>query len=176
MKSLNNYISEKLTINKDFKYACSWANVTEFFSITVNNRIKTVNLVVSCITNEKQVHKKTNKEFWYKDVPVIANDGTREAHCKINNDKNILYSCNKREYYRFSEIIVHPHYANIYKELCEKLIYKDSYDFNFIIKPFGLTENDFPDNFFEDQKYKFDTKEEDIKEIIEYIEKRNENT
>lgn len=174
MKSLQQHIEEKLVINKDFKgIMFHWRDVTELFSITFNNTKETFYLVCSFITNKNQIKKITNTEFCYDGTKMLnSNHGDgRSGDAKINNDKGFLYETSDFGYI-FSEIIVHPNYANEFKELCKKCVFGKEYDFNFIINKFGINENDLPKDFFKCQKYTFSSQEENINEIIEYIENR----
>lgn len=176
MKTLTQHIEERLIINKNFKNAINdWTNVKDIFSITFNNTLKTVYLNVSFITNEKEIEKITDTEFCFNGVPTLTNS-TKSGNFKINKEKNFAYKTTDTSVYHvynFSEFIIHPSNANMFKELCNKIKCKKNYDYDYIISAFGLSKNDFPDNFFEYKSYTLNMSKNDIDKFIEYIDKNN---
>lgn len=172
MKTLTQHIEERLIINKNFKNIINdWTNVKDIFSITFNNTLKTVYLNVSCIKNEKEIEKITDNEFCFNGAQTLTNS-TKSGKFKISNDKNFAYCTTDTSRYNpfdFSEFIIHPSNSDMFKELCNKVKCGKKYDYNYIISAFGLSKNDFPDNFFEHKSYKLEISQKDIDKFIEYI-------
>lgn len=172
MKTLAQHIEERLIVNKNFKNIINdWTDVKDIFSITFNNTLKTVYLNVSCIKNEKEIEKITDTEFCFNGAQTLTNSN-RSGNFKISN-KNFAYQTTDGGGYSFSEFIIHPSNANMFKELCNKVEYGKKYNYDYIISTFGLNKNDFPDNFFEHKSYTFRTQKNDIHKFIEYIDENN---
>lgn len=172
MKTLAQHIEERLIVNKNFKNIINdWNDVKDIFTITFNNTLKSVYLNVSFIKNKKETKKITDTEFCFAHASTLTNS-IRSGNFKISN-KNFAYETTDKGVYSFSEFIIHPSNANMFKELCNKVEFGKKYNYDYIISTFGLNKNDFPDNFFEHKSYTSKTPENYIHKFIEYIDENN---
>lgn len=87
MKPLNDYISEKLIINKDFKNVAEWKNVKYLFDITLRSD-NTMFLDIEIIDNIKPT---SDKNVLYIVSRCVCGKGNPSGLNMISDDENYMY-------------------------------------------------------------------------------------
>ena len=169
MKSLNNYISEKLVINKNFVSAPMWDGVDTMICIIFNSYTKSVYMLCfkKCSISTTSVHQnmviiddwkialRENEQVYRSGTYVITNDG-------------FLYE----EKDNFFNIVLEPlRYDKKIKEFIETFKHNETYNYKDILGHFGIKNIDHYTGYFNrtSKLFSFDNIERDDNGVLQNI-------
>lgn len=165
-KLLHNQISEKLIINKEFNNFYDWSTINRAFVFTFT---KEKSLYIDLIKFNR--FKKTgNNKYNLKGSSYINDDSSYEGKYNITDGGKFLYTIDdygsKKSF--FCVLMVHFEFKEEYVKLLNSLMYKSTYNIDYITKTLGISINDI--QFFDDNKeFKMERTNDDIELIKNFL-------